>query len=639
VTETSHRVRFGIGGRLIAAFLGMGAFTVGACVAGWLSYSALSGELNALAESHLPSLAFATRLAETSGNVIASTPELALAGDRETFEATRDLYMHRLAQLKGVLEDGQTATKMSLSLMHLVGQISRNLSGIDTAAGQRFPASERLRAYAEELRWLQADLTEEVEPLVDDAKYNIQAAFTRLERNQADEESRQRLKDESRKAEVLLSAAANGNLVAGLLGRVASVSTLGDLEQTGSFLSETADQLDIGAKALAASADTITFRQIAARLHDLTNTKTGVPFLKKTELEAVAQVQDLIAENRRLAAQLGALVTGEVQRAEQASRQAAAGAAASISTGRRMLLAVAILSLAAAAAIGWFYILKNIVARLNELTAAAAHIAEGRGGAHALPRMSNDELGDLTRVLALFRRTRDDLIQSAKLAALGQMAAGISHELSQPLAAIRSHAHNASVLIDRDRAADARSNLAKIQMLTTRMADIMMHIKRFARRPEVALSVVDLRKTLDSALSLFPDRFGKPDGPELVVDTGGGPLLVLAEEVRLAQVLVNLLANALDAMAQSGERRVEITAQSSDGRIALSISDTGTGIPSELAASIFDPFVTTKPPGAGLGLGLTLSYNIIKDLGGTLALTRTGPGGTTFVIDLKAEPS
>ena len=138
--------------------------------------------------------------------------------------------------------------------------------------------------------------------------------------------------------------------------------------------------------------------------------------------------------------------------------------------------------------IGWFYVRRHLVARLRVLTEAATSIASGQSSA-LLPKAGNDELGDLTRALAVFRQTRDDLIQAAKLAALGQMAAGLSHELNQPLAAIRSHAHNGALLLERGRPDEARKAIGRIQALTTRAADLIAHLRRFARKPGVVLNL------------------------------------------------------------------------------------------------------------------------------------------------------
>ena len=225
-------------------------------------------------------------------------------------------------------------------------------------------------------------------------------------------------------------------------------------------------------------------------------------------------------------------------------------------------------------------------------------------------------------------------MQSAKLAALGQMAAGIGHELNQPLAAIRAHIHSGSTLIARGKSEQALNNLDKIRALTGRMADQISHIRRFARRPDSRLHPVDLAAVVNEALSLLEHRFEEED-VTLSLSLSPDVPKVMAEPVRLEQVVINLVANALDAVAGRPERVVCVTAAPSDDGATLTIADTGAGIAPNDRDAVFDPFFTTKPVGSGLGLGLSISYNIIKDFGAGIAVEDTGPAGTRFAVSLK----
>jgi len=629
-----RRRRLGIGGRLLLAFLGVGGLAVGACIVGWLSYARLSEELEAVATDHLPALAFSARLAEAGANVIASTPDLAVAERRETYDAIRKTLVERLGVLRAVLDTRSSEDSLSPELILVSEGIEANLEAIDRVAERRFPLGERARAMSEELRWLQADLIEEVEPLIEDARFNMESAIDRVGPGDAAQAGRRTLREESRKSEALLTINAHANLVVGLLGRLATVPTVEDLDATSHFIGEIADQLDIETKALANWTDTVTVSQIVARLLALSDAKTGLAALKRQELAAIAEAQALLAENRRLVTRLGALISQEVSRTEAIARRAAERSAEAIVVGRNLLLAIAITSLAIAIVVGWFYVRRSLVARLEGLTLAATTIASGPT-MPVLPPPTDDELGDLARALAVFRQTRDDLVQAAKLAALGQMAAGISHELNQPLAAIRSHAHNSAILMERGRLEEARASLERIQGLTARMAELIGHLKRFARRPASTLEPVDLKAVVEGALSLFAQRIDE-EQVEVRLAFPEGSVVVEAEEIRLEQVIVNLVSNALDALRGREERRIEISVQAKDGRVLLRVSDTGAGIDAAAREAIFDPFFTTKPVGLGLGLGLSMSYNIVKDFGGALSLAETGPDGTTFVVDLAA---
>lgn len=628
------RVRVGIGGRLILAFLGVGGLAVGACIVGWLSYARLSEELNSVATAHLPALAFSARLAEAGANVIASTPDLGVAERREAYDRIRQTLVERLSVLRSVLNERNDEHSLPPELLVVTEGIEANLKAIDRVADRRFPLHERSREIGEELRWLQADLIEEIEPLIDDARFNMETAISRVAPGEAAEAGRRTLREESRKSEALLTINAHANLIVGLLGRLGTVPTVEDLQETSNFLGEMTDQLDLETKSLASWTDTITISQIAARLLAVSDPASGLAALKRAELKAIADAQTLLAENRRLVTQLGALVSQEVSRTEAIARRAAERSADAIVIGRNLLLAIAVASLAITIAIGWFYVRRNLVMRLQVLTLAATTIASGPT-MPALPPPTDDELGDLAKALAVFRQTRDDLVQAAKLAALGQMAAGISHELNQPLAAIRSHAYNGGVLLQRGRPEEARVSLDRIQGLTARMAELIKHLKRFARRPATTLEAVDLHAVVKGGLSLFEQRL---DEENVVVRMSfpDAPLSVLAEEVRLEQVIVNLISNALDALEGEAGRRIDIGAEAQGGRVRLAVSDYGPGIAERHRDAIFDPFFTTKPAGLGLGLGLSMSYNIVKDFGGDLILATTGPAGTTFVIDLAA---
>ena len=139
-----RRARLGIGGRLIIAFLGVGGLAVGACIVGWLSYARLSEELNSVATAHLPALAFSARLAEAGANVIASTPDLAVAERREAYDRIREMLIERLATLRAVLSERSDEHSLSPELLIVTDAIEGNLKAIDRVADRRFPLHERL---------------------------------------------------------------------------------------------------------------------------------------------------------------------------------------------------------------------------------------------------------------------------------------------------------------------------------------------------------------------------------------------------------------------------------------------------------------------------------------------------------------
>jgi two-component system C4-dicarboxylate transport sensor histidine kinase DctB len=236
------------------------------------------------------------------------------------------------------------------------------------------------------------------------------------------------------------------------------------------------------------------------------------------------------------------------------------------------------------------------------------------------------------------RRAQDDLVQAGKLAALGQMSAALSHEFNQPLAAIRSYADNAQLLIERSRVAEASSNLRRIKDLTTRMADISKHLMTFARKPRRDLRPVVLAEVLDDTLDFLRTRLERA-GAVVSIDQPDRGLTVRAGNVRLQHVILNLVSNALDAMQGQAAPRLDFTVRAQDERVTLSLRDHGPGIAEAELGRIFDPFFTTKDVGEGLGLGLSISYNMVKDFDGVLRAENHPAGGAVFTIELPLLPA
>ena len=233
------------------------------------------------------------------------------------------------------------------------------------------------------------------------------------------------------------------------------------------------------------------------------------------------------------------------------------------------------------------------------------------------------------------RKTQADLVQAGKLAALGQMSAALSHEFNQPLGAAKSYADNAATFLDRGRMDDARDNITRISSLVDRMASIAKHLRNFARKPNEQMSVVPVATIISDAIELL-DRRIKQAKASVSVNLPDDELWVDGGQVRLQQVLVNLINNGLDAMEITDSPKIEITAVRQSDYVVLTVRDFGSGIDDAAASQIFDPFFTTKGVGKGLGLGLSISYNIIKDFGGELSATNHPQGGAVFSIKLNA---
>lgn len=228
----------------------------------------------------------------------------------------------------------------------------------------------------------------------------------------------------------------------------------------------------------------------------------------------------------------------------------------------------------------------------------------------------------------------DTAVQTGKLALLGQMAAGISHEISQPLAALRTMADNASVFLSRNDTTSARKNLGHIGDLCARMGSIIGELKAFARKEPARLEAVPLSRVISSAMMLIePHRHGAAAH----ISTPSTTAWVMGDAIRLEQVLVNLIRNGIDAMDEQPERQLDIHLHTSPTEVTLSIRDHGPGLSPEVQAHLFEPFFTTKPSGKGLGLGLALSQAIVKEMGATLKAHNVEPGAQ-FDLTLRRAP-
>ncbi|MEN3349750.1 MAG: two-component system, NtrC family, C4-dicarboxylate transport sensor histidine kinase DctB [Bradyrhizobium sp.] len=236
---------------------------------------------------------------------------------------------------------------------------------------------------------------------------------------------------------------------------------------------------------------------------------------------------------------------------------------------------------------------------------------------------------------AELRATQDELVHAGKLAALGQMSAGIVHELNQPLAALQTAADNAVLLVDRGSIGDARGNLTRIGELVRRLARLTSQLRVFAYKSSSPLGAVSVEHAVAESLKILAGRV-KEGGVAVVTDVDA-KLSVVADQTRLEQLLCNIVANALDAVEGAERKSILIRAgreETPAARCRIAISNTGPAIASDVLQRMFEPFVTTKPAGKGLGLGLMLSNHIARSFGGELHARNLTPDGAEFVVTL-----
>ncbi|MBL4740935.1 MAG: PAS domain S-box protein [Sneathiella sp.] len=232
------------------------------------------------------------------------------------------------------------------------------------------------------------------------------------------------------------------------------------------------------------------------------------------------------------------------------------------------------------------------------------------------------------------RSTKEELVQASKLASLGKMASGISHELNQPLMAISNWIHNASVLITKGDLKAAKQALDDMDIQVSRMIELASHLRTLARQPALTFTPTDPSETLTRALRLFTIRLSQ-DGGQIINEVPEGLFNIDTDSLRLEQIFINLVSNALDAMKTSKTRILTIQCEGLEtDAFSISFTDTGPGINDTDLPHLFDPFFTTKEVGQGMGLGLSISYNIARMLGGNIYPTNNEAGGATFTLTL-----
>lgn len=247
------------------------------------------------------------------------------------------------------------------------------------------------------------------------------------------------------------------------------------------------------------------------------------------------------------------------------------------------------------------------------------------------------EIQDRRKTEAELKTTRSELVHTAKMATLGQLSAGINHELNQPLAAIKSYADNCRQLLLKGRGDEAVWNMEQISELTDRMAQIGVQLKVFSRKTSGQLAIVPLHGAIDGALEILSPTIKKCN-INITRTIEPKNLEVYANQVLLQQVIVNLLSNAIHAVEQSEIKDISICARALTDKTLLVVEDSGPGIQPDHLPQIFDPFFTTKKSGQGLGLGLTITERIIKEMGGSIVVEPSNVGAR-FVLTLAAVTS
>ncbi|MDX3975153.1 sensor histidine kinase [Shinella sp.] len=263
---------------------------------------------------------------------------------------------------------------------------------------------------------------------------------------------------------------------------------------------------------------------------------------------------------------------------------------------------------------------RRVIARTRDLSLARDHLQA--------------EIADHRETETKLQAVQQDLVQANRLAILGQVAAGVAHEINQPLATIRAYADNSKVFLARAKPEPVLENLGLIADLTDRIATITEDLKALARKGRSGEEPVALRDVVDGAIMLLRSRFtGRLE--RLIIAPLPEGLSVMGNRLRLEQVFINLFQNALEAVEDRADGRVDVSVII-NGDVVIAVADNGPGLSPAILGSLFEPFNTSKEK--GLGLGLVIAKDIVSDYGGRLDV-ETGEGGACFKVHLRKAPA
>lgn len=384
---------------------------------------------------------------------------------------------------------------------------------------------------------------------------------------------------------------------------------------------------------------------------------------KNRELDLRYQEEFLVSNSQRHIQQLAVQISQYTERVNQRVDNEIAEAGLSVSKARDATLMLSIISLLLAASVSWFYVRRNILGRLVRLQSNMHAIASGALDINVIQE-GRDEISEMARDLKTFqqaaiettqmhrqlaaeteerlatekrlRLAQQDLIQAGKLAALGQLSVAITHEINQPLAVMRNQLHSVGLCLEKGLTDQAKSGIERLTLQLEKTANITHHLRGFARKTDQKPYAILLSPVIEAAVELLKSKSNHCH-PELI---GSDDILVIAEPIRLEQVMVNLIMNALDAVQQVSDPFVRIAWRvcPSAQWVEILVEDNGPGIEPDCKEHIFDPYFTTKSPSKGLGLGLSISYNILQDFEGSIALKETNQGAC-FQIMIPTKPN
>lgn len=619
-------------------------------------------DYNEIATVHIPDLATSSELADYSVRLSVIATRIVGRKDSATSEVSEDLHalVTDLAKNLRSIENNPRA----FDAADLARNVERHLTEVLRLQGQSGLAETEINSQLQNLRWLNADIQSEIDPLMNDFAFNIQVATSSLVKSSDLDfrarqagliEAEQGQRDAVRR---LGDAAANAVT---LMFQAAFATDLDQLNQLRGLTDDSLAEINPLLDELPRTPQLSTLQQSIEALLPAANNTDGVFRQRETWIEAQAltlnEFNDLQVDLRELQVGLSDIGAG----LRQEIRQETDRSLDNLQLAIRWLVVLTILAALIGALALFGYIRRGIVHPLRSMITSLSAIAQAQN-LQLKTSKNRNEIKQLSVAISEFQRsiatrdealkslelevqerrkavetlklTQQELIQAGKMAALGQMSAGIAHELNQPLAAMQQRLHLLDSEDNPPTPEVVTKQVGRLKGLVERMGRTIGYLRNFARRSEFRDDDLALSGLIEDSIDLVQTRL-RDRNIKIETAPGVSALIVLGDKILIEQVIVNILSNAIDAIEGSeNSGRISINARLSHPNIHVSISDNGIGLGIISPNDALDPFVTGKEIGKGLGLGLSISYNIMKDLQGDLWLetNKDGPGITAHLI-------
>ena len=617
-----------------------------------VSFARFQTQFSGLAASQVPRIALTAELAGYSAQLAGLSTRI-IGGEGES-QARMDELRQIAARLSTALGDPALQLPPEMRNAIAIDRLSRDLAALPPLYERRAQLADSIARDIDLLRWLNVDIQDEVDPLLNDYDFNIRARMLELQ-GADDREARAALarlvaQDRDLRDRVFQLGSDAGSAVA-LLLQIAVSADERQIDQLSELAHDLLARLGEQVVLLPQRTEFLTLRQSVERLRMMVENDDGLVARRKAGVALQARIYGNIQSVQDGVARLQDYLAGLAGTEKQTVLGLITDTAEAARRTMAWLVALTLLLGVAGLAVVFGVMRSRIIAPLRELTGRMLTIADrAEATLPASATTTSDEIARIRGAVDAFgraieardqaidklRQTQADLVQAGKMAALGNLSAGISHELNQPLAALRYRV----VLLEgaREAADEAEIDrqLNRIADLTGRMEAIISHLRRFARRADNRREPLRLGDQIDAALSLLQGRIDE-SGAAISVSRAAAGARVMGDPILVEQVIINLLTNALDAIAEcTGAGRIELDATTGGPWVDLTVRDDGIGLGALSPEDAVNPFVTSKEAGRGMGLGLSISYNIAKDMGGDLTLAAAPDRGVVARLRLPA---